>query len=97
MTQSRHSLVIGSALRARSTRLHGHKLSEGLPLRADAHHTRFCGKCGGLLSNEAVRANQPGIRNTFTSTRISLKRICPRSSGQEHSLAHYRRHIVKVL
>jgi hypothetical protein len=47
MTQSRHSLVIGSALRARSTRLHGHRLSEGIPLRADANHT-------GPVDNEAA-------------------------------------------
>jgi hypothetical protein len=39
MTQSRHSLGIRRALRARSARLHEHKLSEGLPLRADANHT----------------------------------------------------------
>ena len=39
MTQSRHSLGIGRALRAGSARLHEPKLSEGLPLRADANHT----------------------------------------------------------
>jgi hypothetical protein len=45
MTQSRHSLGIGRALRARSARLLEHKLSDGLLLRADANHT-------GTVENE---------------------------------------------
>jgi hypothetical protein len=39
MTQSRHSLGIRRALKACSARLHEHKVSEGIPLRADANHT----------------------------------------------------------
>jgi hypothetical protein len=39
MTRNRHSLGIRRALRARSERLHEHKLSEAIPLRADANHT----------------------------------------------------------
>ena len=45
MTQSRHSLGIGRALRARSARLLEHKLSDELLLRADANHT-------GTVENE---------------------------------------------
>jgi hypothetical protein len=94
-----------------SARLHEHKVSVGIPLRADANHTgpveneeasfrtKLCEhikECCASSSRNTVRAHQ-GIRKPFTSKLTSLKSICLRSCEEEHALADYYSHIAEVL
>jgi len=71
MTQSRHSLGIRRALRACSARLHEHKVSGGIPLRADANHT-------GPVENEEA---------SFRTKRYEhIKECCASSSRNTETL-----------